>query len=82
MAEAPELFSEQELTCSICLDLFTDPVSTPCGHNFCQVSGACSAPTGLWERCSAETCLCVAGLHWWLLGVQPGVHVSAVQASV
>lgn len=23
--------------CSICLDGFTDPVSTPCGHNFCQV---------------------------------------------
>lgn len=37
MAEAPELFSEQELTCSICLDLFSEPVSTPCGHNFCQV---------------------------------------------
>ncbi|KAJ3600491.1 hypothetical protein NHX12_031472 [Muraenolepis orangiensis] len=42
MAEAPielssDIFSEQELTCSICLDLFNDPVSTPCGHNFCQV---------------------------------------------
>lgn len=39
MAEAlaPDLFSEQELTCSICLDLFDEPVSTPCGHNFCQV---------------------------------------------
>lgn len=37
-AAAPELFSEQELTCSICLDLFDEPVSTPCGHNFCQVT--------------------------------------------
>ncbi|XP_008328601.1 bloodthirsty-related gene family, member 30 isoform X2 [Cynoglossus semilaevis] len=50
-AAAPEFFSEQELTCSICLDLFVEPVSTPCGHNFCQ---ACIG--GYWASSSVCTC--------------------------
>uniref|UniRef100_A0A3B3RLE6 RING-type domain-containing protein n=1 Tax=Paramormyrops kingsleyae TaxID=1676925 RepID=A0A3B3RLE6_9TELE len=27
---------EEELNCSICLSVFDNPVTTPCGHNFCQ----------------------------------------------
>ncbi|XP_072543278.1 E3 ubiquitin-protein ligase TRIM39-like isoform X2 [Salminus brasiliensis] len=37
MASSSSVMSEDQLLCSICLDVFTNPVSTPCGHNFCMV---------------------------------------------
>ncbi|XP_030295938.1 probable E3 ubiquitin-protein ligase TRIML1 isoform X1 [Sparus aurata] len=36
MATASRLLSEEKFLCSVCLDVFTEPVSTPCGHNFCR----------------------------------------------
>ncbi|XP_018589938.1 E3 ubiquitin-protein ligase TRIM69 isoform X1 [Scleropages formosus] len=35
----------KDLTCSICLDLFKQPVSLPCDHTFCQ-----TCITGFWTR--------------------------------
>ncbi|XP_066536515.1 E3 ubiquitin-protein ligase TRIM39-like isoform X2 [Hoplias malabaricus] len=34
-ADSSGLLSEDQFLCSICLHVFTDPVTTPCGHNFC-----------------------------------------------
>ncbi|XP_048102606.1 E3 ubiquitin-protein ligase TRIM39 isoform X1 [Alosa alosa] len=51
VALSADVLSEGEVTCSICLDLLCDPVTTPCGHNFCQ---GCIG--GYWA--SIEVCTC------------------------
>eukprot|EP00064_Thunnus_orientalis_P023771 superscaffoldBa00009342_g24031 len=41
MASSSSLLSEEQFLCPICLDMFTQPVSTPCGHNFCMSCISC-----------------------------------------
>lgn len=51
MASSSSLLSEEQFLCPICLDIFTHPVSTPCGHNFCR-----SCLTTYWN--DAPICQC------------------------
>ncbi|KAM6895101.1 E3 ubiquitin-protein ligase TRIM39-like [Lycodopsis pacificus] len=53
MASLGNMLPEKQFQCTICQQVFTDPVTTPCGHNFCQ---ACIQ--NAWD--SSEVCQCPA----------------------
>ncbi|XP_068587455.1 E3 ubiquitin/ISG15 ligase TRIM25-like [Cebidichthys violaceus] len=55
MASASSLPCDEQLLCSICLNVFTEPVSTPCGHNYCK-----TCITGYWASGGQTQCpLCM-----------------------
>nr|NP_001093362.1 uncharacterized protein LOC100101308 [Xenopus laevis]AAI42581.1 LOC100101308 protein [Xenopus laevis] len=43
-----------ELNCSICLNIYTDPVTLPCGHNYCR--GCIGSLLDTQERSGAYSC--------------------------
>uniref|UniRef100_A0A3B4V737 RING-type domain-containing protein n=1 Tax=Seriola dumerili TaxID=41447 RepID=A0A3B4V737_SERDU len=43
-----------QFLCSICLDVFTDPVTTPCGHNFCK--NCITTHWDISDRCQCPMC--------------------------
>ncbi|TNN53397.1 E3 ubiquitin/ISG15 ligase TRIM25 [Liparis tanakae] len=47
---------EEQFQCTVCRQVFTDPVTTPCGHNFCR---AC-LETAWAGAGAAEACRCPA----------------------
>uniref|UniRef100_A0A8C9V069 RING-type domain-containing protein n=1 Tax=Scleropages formosus TaxID=113540 RepID=A0A8C9V069_SCLFO len=45
MAQVGELVNHDRLCCFICQDIFKDPVTIPCGHNYCK-----SCIKGYWNQ--------------------------------
>ncbi|XP_028261625.1 nuclear factor 7, brain-like [Parambassis ranga] len=45
------VLSEEQFSCSICLEVFVEPISTPCGHSFCK---ACLQ--GYWNHSKKFLC--------------------------
>lgn len=51
MASAVGVLTEEQLLCPICLDVFNQPVTTPCGHNFCR-----DCIQGYWQSANLSQC--------------------------
>uniref|UniRef100_A0A671VU19 Zinc finger protein RFP-like n=2 Tax=Sparus aurata TaxID=8175 RepID=A0A671VU19_SPAAU len=68
MAAANFLPSEDQFLCSICLDVFTDPVTTSCGHNFCK--------TCITEHWNTNQCRCP--ICATVFNTRPQLHVNTL----
>ncbi|XP_039599011.1 E3 ubiquitin/ISG15 ligase TRIM25-like [Polypterus senegalus] len=56
MAETLLCSLQDEFTCSLCVDTLTDPVTIPCGHNFCL-----KCLTDCWDE--SQECCCPQCRH-------------------
>ncbi|XP_039608996.1 E3 ubiquitin/ISG15 ligase TRIM25-like [Polypterus senegalus] len=60
MAESQLGGLQDEITCSVCLDNLTDPVTIPCGHSFCL-----KCLTDCWDQ--SQECSCPQCRHVFML---------------
>ncbi|KAM4615623.1 uncharacterized protein ACJ7VT_010709 [Polymixia lowei] len=69
MASASSFLSEEQFQCSICLDVFTEPVSIQCGHTFCK-----TCITKYWD----DSDLCQCPLCKMVFSERPVIYVNVV----
>uniref|UniRef100_A0A3B4V6D0 Uncharacterized protein n=1 Tax=Seriola dumerili TaxID=41447 RepID=A0A3B4V6D0_SERDU len=69
MSAASNLRSEDQFLCSICLDVFTDPVTTSCGHNFCK--NCITTHWDISDRCQCPMCKKV-------FKIRPELHINTL----
>ncbi len=73
MESTLSLLSEKHFLCSLCEEIFSNPVTTPCGHSFCK---ACLRV--YWSRSGSDECpLCRKAF-----GSRPHISVNRILADV
>ncbi|XP_061701352.1 bloodthirsty-related gene family, member 2 [Syngnathoides biaculeatus] len=73
MASTVGLLPEKSLLCSLCKDIFSSPVTTPCGHSFCL---ACLCD--YWTRHQSRYCPCCRRLF----ANRPDLSVNRILAEI
>nr|AAW72447.1 TRIM5 alpha [Erythrocebus patas] len=67
----------EEVTCPICLELLTEPLSLPCGHSFCQACITANHKKSMLYKEEERSCS-VCRISYQPENIQPNRHVANI----
>nr|AAT81167.1 TRIM5-alpha [Chlorocebus aethiops] len=68
---------KEEVTCPICLELLTEPLSLPCGHSFCQACITANHKESMLYKEEERSCP-VCRISYQPENIQPNRHVANI----
>nr|BAD93337.1 tripartite motif protein TRIM5alpha [Chlorocebus aethiops] len=77
MASGILLNVKEEVTCPICLELLTEPLSLPCGHSFCQACITANHKESMLYKEEERSCP-VCRISYQPENIQPNRHVANI----